>query len=197
MSDQLTTVRIESDNHNASTPVLVNGQLKKRIPHNVDTGLTPEEFEALRNSNIVFKLVGGAIIPAQPVDDGAEGGLSAPSESSEGSGEGEPSEHSSEDGTAFSSQADLDALGFEPLPEQPEFPTPEEGAGSTLNVEPFHAEGTLKQSIRKISEDLDEFTAEQVEALIKAEKAAQKRVTLIEALERKLTALRQPEPPAA
>lgn len=59
---------------------------------------------------------------------------------------------------------------------------------SGLAVSPFDADKTLGQSIAKITEDLDEFDASQVKALLKAEKKGKARTTLIEALERKAAA---------
>ncbi len=147
MSTQLTIIRIESADHNAATPLLINGVLRKRIRHNVDTRLDPAELEALSNSNTVFKLVDGAS-SAQSADGGAERGLSAP----------------------------------------PGTPAPER-RGARLAVDPFDAKATLAQTIARISEDLDEFSADEIRALIAAEKAGQGRVTLVEALERKLAAL--------
>lgn len=55
-----------------------------------------------------------------------------------------------------------------------------------LNAEPFSAETTLDQSISKITEDMDEFTDDQLNALLRAEKSGKNRATLIAAIERKL-----------
>ncbi len=135
---KLTIVRIVSDLARGSTPLFINGRLRKRIPHNVDVEVDDAEFAALANSSYAIKIVGGAE-PARPQPTGG------------GAGEGTP------------------------------VPPP-----TDLRVEPFDAEATLAVSIKTITEDLDEFTFGQIEALLDAERRGQNRVTLIEALEKKL-----------
>lgn len=185
MSDQFTTVRIESGNHNASTPLMVNGQTLKRIRHNEDTGLTQVEFEVLKNSNVVFKLVDGAIT-AQSADGGAEEGHSASPETFE--------QAEREREAAEAERLNAERLAAEEAAAKEKAANNENKPGSTLNVDPFDAGKTLDQSIKKISEDLDEFTADQLTLLIAAENAKgdDKRTSLIGALEKKLAASTAP-----
>lgn len=72
----MTQILIESKGLNDSTPVLVNGQLRKRIFHGVATPVDDDELEALTNSNVTFTVVDGAA-SAPEAAGGAEGGLSA------------------------------------------------------------------------------------------------------------------------
>ncbi len=59
---------------------------------------------------------------------------------------------------------------------------------TTLAVAPFDAGKTLEQPIKKITEDMDEFTRPQLSSLLKAEQAGDNRSTLIAAIEKKLGA---------
>ena len=136
------TIVIDSTDHNSSTPLLVNGKVRKRIRHNEETFLDAAELEALRNSNKTFRIVGAAIIPASETTGGAS--------------------------TTGVSDA------------------PPGSSGGRLNVDPFDVDLILAQTIRKITEDMDEFNADQVGDLLAVESARDKpRPTLIEALNKK------------
>lgn len=71
------------------------------------------------------------------------------------------------------------------------------GKGGTLAVEPFDAGKTLERTIPEITEDLDEFDAAQVDALIAAEKAKgkAKRKSLLGLLTKRQKALAEPPAP--
>lgn len=181
MSKQLTTVLIVSGNHGGKTPILINGALRKTVIHGVETDLDDEELEALRHSVTGFTIVGGGVASSpQAAGEAGPGGSASPvpdDAADAGDEAGKTPEASDVDADASDAG---DASG---------------DAGSTLNVEPFDAAATLNQSIKKIGEDLDEFTAEQLSALIAAEKAKdQPRTTLIDALEKKLAAITAPAP---
>lgn len=63
---------------------------------------------------------------------------------------------------------------------------PDAASPSSLNVEPFDVEGTLEQTVEQITQDMDEFTDEQIQQLLDGERAGKDRSTLIEKFERRL-----------